>query len=202
VPKDPLAPSFDPARSVTFDLEHGHVELADGEAQVLVPADALSALLAGESSARGLGRAIGVAAMERVGMRVAGAREGGTQPGLVRDQIRTASLETIVEMLGGELATVGVGNLRVERWGKALLFVLDPYVLDERADELLCGVFEGALAGVTDRECAALVVDRSGQQVRVLVANDVAILRARKLRDGGAFFTAIASKLQDDRENA
>lgn len=202
MPKDPLAPSFDPARSVTFDLEQGHVELADGEAQLLLPADALAALLAGESTARGLGRAVGVAAMERVGMRVAGARDAGTDTRLVRDRIRSASLDTIVEMLGGELAVVGIGNLRVERWGNALLFVLDPFVLDERADELLCGVFEGALAGVTDRECAALVVDRSGLQVRVLVSNEVAIARARKLRDGGAFFTAIASKLQDERENA
>jgi len=201
VPKDPLAPFFDPARSVTFDLEQGHVELADGEAQVLIPADALAALASGESAPRGLGRAVGVAAMERVGMRVGGAQQAaGVRP--IYDRIRTASLDVVVEMLGGELALVGIGNLRVERWGKALLFVLDPCVLDQRADELLCGVFEGALAAVTDRDVTALVVDRSGVQARVLVAGEAAIERARGWLAGGAFFTAIASKLQDERENA
>jgi hypothetical protein len=203
VPKDPLAPSFDPARSVTFDLEQGHVELADGGAHVLVPADALSALLAGESSARVFGRTIGAAAMERVGFRVADAHGSSARDAhLVRDTLRAASIDTVVELLGGELALLGLGSLRIEQWGRTMLFVLYPHALDERADELVCGVFEGALVSLTDRDVAALVLDRSGSQLRILIGNHEAIERAGALLAGASFFTTIVSALQDERENA
>ncbi|NUP05154.1 MAG: hypothetical protein HOW73_03735 [Polyangiaceae bacterium] len=190
-----MAAPFDPARSVTFDLNRGHVELADGEAHVLVPVAALAAFAAGESGARALGHAIGVGAIGRVAVHIA--REG--DPRRAIDGIRGASLETVVELLGGELAVVGLGSLRVERWGSALLFVLDPHTLDERCDEMVCGVFEGALASVAGRDVHALVVDREGGggQLRVLVANERAIDRARRLVNVGAFFTEIISMLHD-----
>lgn len=188
---------FDPARAVTFDLGRGHVELSDGEPQVLVPVAALAAVLAGEATARTLGQAIGVGAIGRVASRLA-----GSGPRRARDSVREASLESVVELLGGELALVGLGNLRVERWGSALLFVLDPHTLDGNlsspgSDELMCGVFEGALASVTEKDVHAIVVDREGSQLRVLCGNERAIRRARELVLEGAFFTEIISMLHD-----
>jgi hypothetical protein len=184
---------FDPARAVTFDLGRGQVELADGEPQVMIPADALAAVLSGESTSRALGQAIGVGAIGRVAARLA-SEAGGRR---AKDGVRGASLESVVELLGGELAVVGLGNLRVERWGKALLFVLDPHTLDARCDELVCGVFDGALASVTDKDVNTLVVDREGSQLRVLCANARAAARARELVLEGAFFTEIVSMLHD-----
>lgn len=185
---------------MTFDLEKGQVELADGEPQLMVPASALASMLAGHSGGRTLGRAIGVSAMGRVAMRMARGPSVEGDGRRAREKIRAAALETIVELLGGELAIVGLGNLRVERWGEALLFVLDPHPLDGRANELVCGVFEGALASVTEREVVALVIDRAENQLRVLVANKKAIARAQRMVAGGAFFTEIVSKLHESEQ--
>lgn len=212
---DTMAPSFDAARCVTFDLARGHVELSDGEPHVLVPVDALIALLRGKSDARALGRAIGTSAIVRAGMQLG---RGDGRP--LRDRLRDESLETIVELLGGELAVVGLGSLRIERWGAALLFVFDPCSLqaaegkepyDLRAaggeagwgrtgvapeEGLLCGVVEGALGGLTDRTVHAVVVDRS-DALRVLVVNANAAARAESLLKTGVFFTDIVSMLHE-----
>lgn len=205
-----MAPSFDAARCVTFDLSRGQVELSDGEAHVLVPVEALVALLRGQSDARTLGRGIGAAAVGRAGMQLERGRGDGRS---LRDRLRAESLETIVELLGGELAVLGLGSLRIERWGTALLFVLDPYTLraadelddsntfsrplgEDPHDLLICGIVEGALGSLTDREVHALVVDRS-DALRVLVVNENAAARAKLLLKTGVFFTDIVSMLHE-----
>lgn len=196
-----MAPSFDAARCVTFDLARGHVELSDGEPHVLVPVEALIGLLRGQTDARMLGRAIGASALGRAGMQLERTRGDGRS---LRDRLRGEALDTIVELLGGELAVLGLGSLRIERWGTALLFVLDPYNLglddepDEKAphDLLVCGIVEGALGSLTDREVHALVVDRT-DGLRVLVVNANAAARARQLLKTGVFFTDIVSMLHE-----
>ncbi len=186
--------SFDAARSVRFDLARGHVELSDGEPQVLIPLSALSTLLAGACDGRALGRAVGVGAMGRVAMRLLPKGSAGYD---AREAVRRASLETVVDVLGGELAILGLGSLRIERWGDALLFVLDPHELDERSDDFVCGIFEGALSSTSDRDVSALVIDRSGTSLRVLAANPRAVAHAARLLKVGSFFTEIVSMLHD-----
>jgi hypothetical protein len=194
--RDAYHPAFDPSRSVAFDLERGHVALSDGEAQLLVPVGPLLSFIAGELDARKLGRYLGVSVSGRVGARF---RDRGTAP---RDAIRGAPLETVVELLGGELALLGVGNLRVERWGRALLFVLDPCPLDQRADAFLCGIFEGVLTSVSAREVAAVVVDRADGNVRILVGGVGAMAKVEALVHRGAFFTDVVTALHEDGEAA
>jgi hypothetical protein len=184
---------FDPSRTVAFDLERGHVALSDGEPHLLVPVGPLLSLLGGELDARQLGRHVGVALVGRVAMRFKDRH--GTTP---RDAIRAASLETVVDLLGGELALLGLGNLRVERWGRAMLFVLDPCALDARADTMVAGIFEGALTSVADREVAAVVVDRAERNVRVLAGSVGPMARAEALVRRGAFFTEIITALHED----
>ena len=112
--------------------------------------------------------------------------------------MRGVPLETVVDVLGGELALLGLGSLRVERWGRALLFVLDPCAIDARGNALLAGIFEGALAGLADREVAAVVVDRAGGNARILVGSVAAMARAEALVRRGSFFTEIVTALHDD----
>ena len=61
---------FDPSKSVTFDLAHGLVRLEGAPEGLLVPADALAALVAavGAEAAAAFGRSLG----EAMGQRVAG----------------------------------------------------------------------------------------------------------------------------------
>ena len=192
---------FDPARSVSFDLARGQVELRDGDPQVLVPAAALSALFEGEGP-RAFGRAVGVGAVGRVAARfAANARTAGR--GLnVRELMRSASLEMVVELLGGELATMGLGSLRVERWGQALLFVLDPCTLDERADKMLCGLVEGALESVAARPASAIVVDRADSSTRILVASATAVARAKQILAKGSSFVEVITELHGENQGA
>jgi hypothetical protein len=193
-----MMPTFDPSRCVTFDVEHGHVELSDGEAQLLVPVSALVSAAAGGVAGRDLGRAIGAAALARVAKRIgAGLAKTGTMPppSNAWEAVRGAPLEVVVDLLGGELAVIGVGNLRVERWGRALVFVLDPCTIGEAGDALLCGALEGALGGVARREVAAAVIDREGAQARVLVGNARAVVAAAEQVRRGAFFTEVVQSL-------
>lgn len=196
---------FDPARSVSFDLARGQVELRDGDPQLLVPAAALSALFGGEGDPRGFGRAVGVGAVGRVAARFAASARPGLGVGRgpnVRELMRAASLETIVELLGGELATMGLGSLRVERWGQALLFVLDPCTLDERADEMLCGLVEGALESVAARPASAIVIDRADSSARILVASADAVSRAKLILARGSSFVEVITALHGDSQGA
>lgn len=194
-----MAAPFDPTRAIRFHLEDGHVELSDGQPQVLVPLEALMRLVAGEpdgppgTAARELGHAIGAGVVERVASRLMiGAR--GFSAG---DIIRAASLPTIVEHLGGELALLGLGSLRVERWGKAMLFVLDPCPFDARADDLLAGLFEAALSSAAGREVSAAVIERTGRSVRVLVGVERATERARFWASQGVRFAEIVARLHE-----
>ncbi len=193
-----MAPNFDPSRGVAFDLGNGRIELSDGDPYVMVPASALAALAAGQTDARGLGRAMGVKVAGRVAKRLAVpiGRSGTMPPSASQGAaIRQASIETLVEMLGGELALLGLGSLRIERWGKAMLFVLDPCGVDARADEMVLGVIEGALSVATHQEVGATVVDRSGRTTRVLVGNPRAIAFAAERVKEGVFFTDIVRAL-------
>jgi len=198
-----MGSSFDPSGSVAFDVGTGRIALSDGDPYVIVPAAALAALAAGQTDARGLGRAIGVKAAARVGRRLGGEAgsgrldRSGTMPpaGAIGDRLRQASAEALVELLGGEIALLGLGNLRLERWGGAMVFVLDPCAMDARADDLVLGVIEGALSIATDREVSAAVVDRSPRAARILVGNPRAIAFAVERAQSGVFFTDIIRDL-------
>lgn len=160
----------------------------------MVPLGALLGMLEGSTDGRQLGRAIGAGAIGRVAARLASRTAGG----FARDQVRSAPLEQVVELLGGELAVLGLGSLHVERWGRAMLFVLEPCAIDERGDALLAGMLEGALTSVAGREVCALVVDRTSQLARVLVGSVGAMAKAEALHKRGAFFTEIVAALHDD----
>jgi len=145
----PFAP-FDPTRAVTFDLSSGQVHLQDSLATVIVPASALADLCsaAGDEATARFGRAIGQA----MGKRVAG-RLGG--PEASRTEVETSTIEGFVEHLGGEFALTGMGALSLERWGRALVFVLDRATAPVL---LVSTLFEAALESATGRSARCIRV--------------------------------------------
>jgi hypothetical protein len=161
------ARSFDTARAVDFDLARGVVQGSSGERVVLVPAsvlDEMMRLLSAPDAARA-GRAIGAACGARVAQRLGGA-----------DKVRDASIELVLGHLAGELAVAGIGSIRLERWGRALLAVVANAATGNGA--VLASILEGALGEATAREVACAVIAREEGAARVLVGRKAAIERA------------------------
>jgi hypothetical protein len=169
-------PRFDPSDAVTFDLAHGLVHLEGAPARVLVPAEALVALCgaADASTVAALGRALG----EAMGRRAAGrlARDGG---------IHKKSPEVVVDHLGGELALAGLGSLGIERWGSALVMVVDHSPLGAAGDGLLAAVLASALVAATGNEVHSAPLGREATRARFLLAGPKGVERVRSLLSAG-----------------
>lgn len=155
--------NFDPSYALEFDFSRGQVRMANAGERVLVPSDALLALCHGANDevVRDFGRRLGTEAG-----RVMNDRLG---------QAWQASLETVVEHLGGELALMGLGSLGLERWGQALVLSFRHSPLGAGGDFLLGAVLEGAMQRSFGRDVIAAKLVRDGDLVRFLIAG----------RDGG-----------------
>jgi hypothetical protein len=165
---------FDPSQAVTFDLSHGLV-LVEGLAErVLAPAAALAALCkaGGPEACAAFGRAMGQDVGRRAGYRIA--REG---EGPIEDAVRAASLERVTQHLGDEVALAGLGSLALERWGQALVLVVDRSPLGAEGDALVAAVLEGALAEATGRSPTVRPLARDGARARFLVSSTAAAER-------------------------
>jgi hypothetical protein len=188
--------------AVRFDLPGGAVHttgvglagqaaLAE-ERAILVPVAALAEALAAaprdtrEHVARAVGGAIG---------RRAAARFGGIEG------VRAARVEDVVESLTAEIALAGFGVLALERWGKALVVVLQS--APAFGSNFFAPLLEAALGAATawaarapltcthlsDDDGSRFLIARgsSAEQVRMWISSGVTWAEAlRKLqRDGG-----------------
>jgi len=155
-------PPFDASKAVTFDLSRGQIQKEGAEPRLLVSASALVALCnaaggeAASAFARATGQSIGAAIAAR--FERAGHDVGG------------AAIDAVVEHLSGELAVAGFGRLSVERWGQALVLVVDYGPATEAGDDLLRALLGAAVAGAAklDLECVRLV--REGERARFFIA--------------------------------
>jgi hypothetical protein len=180
-----------PTHAVTFDLSRGevHLDLPSGEdhaGSLVVPGDALAALAqaAGVTAAAEFGRALG----QRLGARVSAKLDA---------QVREASLDAVASALAGELAMTGLGTLVVERWGRALVLVLEGGSLGQGtgADVLRAAALAGVLARATGREVHTTSLARDGQRLRVLVASAATVGRARAMLDEGVSWGDVIARL-------
>lgn len=148
---------FDLSGAVTFDLSSGRVSLAHASARVLTPVDGLVRLCeaAGEDATRDLGHAMGVSMGRRILQQV-------TQPGMEK-----LTVEAFLAHLRGEIALAGLGDLTIEHWGKALLFVVDHA---EVPSTLMAALLDGALEVSTGRKTACVELMRAHQRSRFLVS--------------------------------
>ena len=153
-----MATRFNPSGSVSFDLVRGRVDC--GGEHVLVAADALVDLCraAGDEAVSDFGRRLGTA----VGRRIAERLGDGTA---------SATMEEVLDHLGGELALAGLGSLGLERWGRALVLTVDGSPFGQQLDRLLAAVLEGALQRAFGRDCRAAKLMRDDRQVRFLITN-------------------------------
>lgn len=161
---------FDPSKAVTFDLSHGLVHLDGAPPRLLVPAEALGTLAeaAGADATRAFGRALG----EAIGLRVASRLSAG-------DGLRGASVDAVIEHLGGELSISGLGALGLERWGRALVLVIDQSPLAQAGDALLEALLGSALEAASRQSALALFLDRDATRSRFLIAGNAGVEKVR-----------------------
>jgi hypothetical protein len=159
-------PRFDPSKAVTFDLTHGLVHLEGAPPRLLVPADAILRLAraAGPAAAAAFGRSSGEAMGARVRSRLAAGE---------------ASIEAVVEHLGGELALAGLGSLSVERWGRALVMVIDQSPLGAEGDALIEAALAAAVAGTAGKSARAILLGREGVRARFLIGGHAGVEKVR-----------------------
>jgi hypothetical protein len=173
-------PRFDPSKAVKFDLQHGLVHRDGAPPIVLVPLGGLLALCAAAGNEAGhvFGRAVGAAMGGRVASRLqvaAGEASAASEGGAPAGAVRTATLDAVVEHLGGELALGGFGSLSIERWGRALVLVVDHAPLGGAGDVLLEAILEGAIAAASGRTVRAGLLGREQERARFFVGSNAAI---------------------------
>lgn len=185
----PMIPRFDPTRAVVFDLAQGQLRDDEGTGRLNVPADALLRLCAAASSEarRDFGRGLGTDVGRRVRRRLGDAAEAATP-------------EAWVEHLGGELALLGLGNLHLERWGKALVVALAG--APRGADELLAAVIEGALQRALGRDVVAVPLASGEDRLRLALLNERAAGNTRRWLSEGASWSQVLERLHGGRGNA
>jgi len=178
-----MATRFNPSGSVSFDLVRGRVDCSGDH--VLVSADALVDLCraAGDDAISDFGRRLGTAAGRRIADRL-----GDTTQ---------ASLEEVLEHLGGELALLGLGSLGLERWGRALVLTIDGGPFGQQLDRLLGAVLEGALQRTFGRDCHAAKLMRDDRQVRFLIASAAGASKVNEWLGSGVSYGEALTRLQN-----
>jgi hypothetical protein len=172
------APSFDPKHAVRFDLPHGAVRAGGGgERVLLIPTNALDDLVlsAPSEAVQALGRALGSAIGRRAASQVDPQRD---------------SIEAFVTQLAGEAAVSGIGKLSVERWGRALVVVVEDSPL---TGTLLAPLVAAAVESATDRHVATTLLSRDERIARILIGSDSGVSRVREwIASGLAWGEALA----------
>ena len=158
--------------TVTFDLAAGIVRFG-GAPAVLAPAHALASLCAAapEHTRRAFGRAIGEALGRTAVARVAGDTEDPIAA------VLDASHERVLHELAAAWSLAGLGALSMERWGRALVMIVDGAPLE--GDALLEATLEGAIGATSGRDARAVVINRGASRVRLFVGNIAAAERLR-----------------------
>jgi hypothetical protein len=189
---------FNPSEAVTFDLQYGHIHLDGAPTRVMVPAEALVALCnkAGDEEAAAMGHAIGEAMGRRARVRLAG---GGDNR---HDQVRRVEFEQVISQLAGEVALTGIGCLSAERWGKALVLVVDQSPLGEDGDALMAEILQAALHALVGREIRVMKLQREGVRARFLAVSGAVAEAVRERIRSGENWGAVLSALHAGGQGA
>jgi hypothetical protein len=154
-------PPFDASKAVTFDLARGQLRIGDSARGIVVPVHVLERFseAAGDETAILVWRMIGDAMGERAARRLGGVGKGA----------RDASVESFIDHLAGELSIAGVGSLSGERWGRALLLVVDHCPLGSAGDQRIASLLSGAISTATSTDTRVVVLARDRDRARFLV---------------------------------
>jgi hypothetical protein len=178
---------FDPTHAIRFDLPNGSVRVRDGERVVVLPAAAVDEAIriGGDPVAVAMGRALGAACGRSVV-----ARFGSP------DAVRAAALEDVLSELHGVLSIAGLGALGLERWGRAMVLVVEHAPVDGAA--LLEALVDAALREATARDVGSVAFPRGPEgAIRLLVANRETAARARAWLSEGISWSEVLIRLQN-----
>jgi hypothetical protein len=176
------APSFDATHAIQFDLGRGSVRSrAEQESILLVPASTLADLIATApiEAAQAFGRALGAA----IGRR---ARAG-------LSDVTEASIEAVVAQLAGEAALAGMGVVSIERWGRAVVVLVEGSPL---ASSVLAPLVASALQTIFDRDIWCALLSGEGHPARILIASERGAERVRDWIASGVPWGAALTRLQ------
>ena len=174
---------FDLAHAVRFDLASGSVRArGQDDRLVLLPAKALENLLLYASAESGV--ALGKALGESIGKRVASRVSEASTP---------SSIDDFATILAGEAAVAGIGVVSFERWGRALVVVIERSPLPV---PLLAPLVAAALEAASGRPVQSTLLADEGHSVRVLVASQSGIDRVRGWIGSGISWGDALVKLQ------
>jgi hypothetical protein len=176
-------PRFDPSHSVEFNLARGLVKVEGGSPRLLLPADALAALIQAVDSdtRKDFAHRVGSEAGRRAAERLKG----------------DSTLEVVVDHLGGELALMGLGSFGIERWGRALVVTFSHAPFGPDGDELLALVVEGALQRAFGREVGVVPIQRQHPDVRLLVLSRGVTERVRSWLAAGTSYSEVIARLHE-----
>lgn len=176
-----MTPRFDPTRAIIYDLARGQLRDDEGASRLNLPAHLLLRLCehAGTEGASEFARALGA----ELGRRVA------DKLGANKD---AANVEVWTEHLGGQLALVGLGDMKVEQWGRALVLRISG--APAGMTKILEGVIEGALQRGLSRKATAIGFER-GNETELLVVSDDVATHVRSLAQGGSSLGQVVEEL-------
>jgi hypothetical protein len=150
---------FDPTHSLKFDLGRGRVSVDGAQARLVLPLDAVRQLCdsAGSEALRDFGRNLGHEIGRRVQNRL--------------PSLKSATVQDVVEHLGGDLALMGFGSLHCERWGEALVFVVSDSSFGPTNGQLLAALLAGAVQRALSRDIEAVVLSEDDNRIRFLAVS-------------------------------
>ncbi|MDB4994286.1 MAG: hypothetical protein JWM74_1718 [Myxococcaceae bacterium] len=187
--------------AVRFDLGRGTVKMGGAgqpsvgleERAVLLPEDVLADLVAaaGPEVSAVAGRQLGASMGKRLADRLGG-----------HLAVRDGSFEAVISALAAEVSVSGFGTVRMERWGRALVLVVEhaPRIDGGFVSAMLQGAIEAAVTNVTTTaseqqvRCTLLSVEE--RALRVLVANGRAVERVRAWLTEGVSWGEALTRLQ------
>jgi hypothetical protein len=176
--------SFDPTRSVEFDLESGQVRVGGSPPRLVIPADSVLRLAsdAGDEKMRDFAQQLGNEIARRATLRLG--------------DISQASMQSVAEHIGGEFALMGLGSVGLERWGQALVIVIEASPLGAAGDSLLAAIIEGVTKRAAGRDVNVVMLAREGAKVRYLITGDQGAQKTCDLLQSGKPWGAALAELK------
>ena len=183
-------------------MPRGQVALDGGGNVLLLPTDLVAAACSqlDATVVRQLGVTLGKQAGARVRARLGQFQSEGREGTPAAAQ--SASLETIVEQLAGELSLVGLGALSIERWGQALVARIEGYPLGAQGQELLAGFVESAILVLAEREVTAHPLERTAQSLRFLLSSRAAAAKVKGWQLAGSNWADALVALQSQQQSS
>ena len=172
---------FDPTRAIVFDLARGQLRDSEGARRLNLPNDLVLRLY--RESAPEVRRDFAQALGTDLGRRVSDS---------FGSAVRAESVEAWTEHLGGQLALIGLGNLRVERWGKGLVLRVEgsPVETAQLLKEVLSGALQRGLGGEI-----ALVAFEDVDSIAYLVLSPESARQAEELVQQGKSLSGVLESL-------